>query len=279
MNFRRLSLTAGALVVFASAAAAEDVMQASPDSGNLANVIQYRQSGSKGPWIWPASFDAVVAASKNHKVLFENDRVRVLEVTVFAHANENVHTHANPSVFIRPVDCKVDLRYWDGKGHVLFDTRVAKESPPYQIASWSPGPEPPHAVENLSDSSCTFYRVELKHLTTAATIGLWPASLDGPTAAPKNHKVILENEYVRVLELSGDPHEKERVHVHPWPSVYIQTSPRFDFLVHGDNGVIFDSRTVQAVCPCVHWDDPFGPHWIENLSDTSWHGYRVELKQ
>lgn len=116
MSFRRLSLTAGAIVVFASASAAQDAMQPGPDSGNLANVVQYRQSGSKGPWIWPASFDVVVAASKNHNVLFENARVRVLEVTVFAHENEIVHTHADPSVFIRPVDCKIDLRYWDGKG-------------------------------------------------------------------------------------------------------------------------------------------------------------------
>ncbi|OGX87506.1 hypothetical protein [Hymenobacter coccineus] len=34
------------------------------------------------PWPWPDSLDAVVAAPQFHRVLFENDRVRVLEVTV-----------------------------------------------------------------------------------------------------------------------------------------------------------------------------------------------------
>ena len=31
---------------------------------------------------WDPAFDAVVAAPKNHKVVFENERLRVLEVTL-----------------------------------------------------------------------------------------------------------------------------------------------------------------------------------------------------
>ena len=33
------------------------------------------------PCAWPDALDAVVAAPQNHKVLLENDRVRVLDVT------------------------------------------------------------------------------------------------------------------------------------------------------------------------------------------------------
>jgi hypothetical protein len=43
--------------------------------------------------------DAVIAAPKNHKVLFEDDHVRLLEVTVQPGETENMHVHRNPSVF------------------------------------------------------------------------------------------------------------------------------------------------------------------------------------
>ena len=40
--------------------------------------------GAEDDWTWPPSMDAVVAAPGSHQVLFENDDVRVLEVTTAA---------------------------------------------------------------------------------------------------------------------------------------------------------------------------------------------------
>ena len=40
------------------------------------------------------------AAPKNHKVVFENDRLRVLEVTLEAGEEEALHHHRWPSVFV-----------------------------------------------------------------------------------------------------------------------------------------------------------------------------------
>jgi len=34
------------------------------------------------PWPWPDSLDAAIAAPAHHTVLFENDRVRVLDTCV-----------------------------------------------------------------------------------------------------------------------------------------------------------------------------------------------------
>jgi hypothetical protein len=246
----------------------------------MAKMVAYSQSASTGQWRWPDTMDATIADPRNHKMLLENDRVRVLQVTVHAHEKEDVHTHRWPSVFVSPLQCKSDGRVWDGAGNVLFDSRAANKAWRYQMAVWRAGPEPPHATENLSDEDCTFYRVEIKRLTSAGTMGKWPVELDGPIAASKNHRVILENEFVRVLELSGDGHEKEQVHTHPWPSLYMQFSQWTDFLVHDADGTItFDSRSLKQACPCMHWDDSLGPHWIENLSDQPWHGFRLELKQ
>ena len=47
----------------------------------------------------------------------------------------------------------------------------------------------------------------------------WPKNQDAVVAAPKNHKILLENEKVRVLEVTVAPGEVEPIHHHQWPSV------------------------------------------------------------
>ena len=46
------------------------------------------------PSSWDPALDAVVAAPKHHKVLFENERLRVLEVTLEPNDEEPVHHHS-----------------------------------------------------------------------------------------------------------------------------------------------------------------------------------------
>ncbi len=46
----------------------------------------------------PASFDAIVAAPNSHRVLLEDDTIRVLRVEVAPGATEHVHDHQWPSV-------------------------------------------------------------------------------------------------------------------------------------------------------------------------------------
>jgi hypothetical protein len=50
------------------------------------------------PSTWDPAFDAVTAAPKNHKVVFENARLRVLEVTLESGEEEALHHHRWPSV-------------------------------------------------------------------------------------------------------------------------------------------------------------------------------------
>ena len=51
----------------------------------------------------------------------------------------------------------------------------------------------------------------------------WPASLDAPIAAPKNHRVVFENERVRVLDVVVDVGDREPLHAHCWPSILYVT--------------------------------------------------------
>jgi hypothetical protein len=52
------------------------------------------------PSTWDPALDAVIAAPKHHKVLFESERLRVLEITLEPNDEEPVHHHRWPSVFV-----------------------------------------------------------------------------------------------------------------------------------------------------------------------------------
>jgi quercetin dioxygenase-like cupin family protein len=114
---------------------------------------------SNDPATWPDSLDATVAAPQNHKVVLENERVRVLEVTVQPGEREPVHGHKWPSVmYVMAEDL---IRDYDREGKLLYDSRNdnARSKTPYTI--WMP-PQAPHSVENLSKTPLRLLRVELK---------------------------------------------------------------------------------------------------------------------
>jgi hypothetical protein len=111
-------------------------------------------------WPYPDSLDALVAAPKFHRVLFENDRVRVLEVTVPPHVREPLHTHRWPSVLYRELSCP--LRYFDATGQVRHESsKPYQQGPTKARARWQE-PEAPHAVENMGEVADRFIRVEYK---------------------------------------------------------------------------------------------------------------------
>ena len=119
--------------------------------------IQYKTGD---PADWPKEQDAVVAAPQNHKILLENDKVRVLEVTLAPNELEPVHHHRWPSVlYIMEAGDFIDR---DGEGNVIMDTRQIPEPLVFPITMYKE-PEAPHSVENLSDTKpIRLIRVEMK---------------------------------------------------------------------------------------------------------------------
>jgi quercetin dioxygenase-like cupin family protein len=53
----------------------------------------------------------------------------------------------------------------------------------------------------------------------------WGDELDAVVAAPNSHRVVFENEKVRVLEVSVPPGTREPEHTHRWPSVVVASPP------------------------------------------------------
>ena len=108
---------------------------------------------------WSASLDAPTAAPKNHRVLFENERVRVLDVVVGVGDRESLHAHCWPSFLY--VTFRGKLREWGADGKLL---REVKETPPataFPITQWLEA-SPPHSIENLDSQPIHLLRVELK---------------------------------------------------------------------------------------------------------------------
>ena len=112
------------------------------------------------PADWPKDQDAVVSAPNNHKILLENDKVRVLEVTVAPKELEPVHHHQWPSVlYIMEAGDFIDR---DGEGNVIMDTRQMPEPLVFPMTMYK-NPEAPHSVENLSETKpIRLIRVEMK---------------------------------------------------------------------------------------------------------------------
>lgn len=109
----------------------------------------------------------------------------------------------------------------------------------------------------------------------------WPKDQDAVVSAKKNHIILLENDTVRVLDVTVLPGEKEALHHHQWPSVlYIMEGG--DFIDRdGEGNVLFDSRkTPMPKLPFTTWTGPEALHSIENLSKTqSIRLIRVEIKK
>jgi hypothetical protein len=116
--------------------------------------------------------------------------------------------------------------------------------------------------------------------TSAKAECLWSPSQDAVQAAPLNHRVVLENDKVRVLDVIVPPHTKENLHAYCWPSVmYITDAGKYvDYDANGK--VLFDSRSLTAPLPLpmTKWKEPEAPHSVENLDDKPLHLVRVELK-
>ncbi|MEK6711931.1 MAG: hypothetical protein AABZ64_15285 [Nitrospinota bacterium] len=104
-----------------------------------------------------------------------------------------------------------------------------------------------------------------------------PEALDAVIAAPGNHEVLIENGRVRVVRVTIQPGELEKMHTHKWPSVFIITRlPK----------IVYYTEKMEAVPPSgtrregvPMWIEPEGVHAVENVDTRMFEGIRVELKE
>ena len=199
--------------------------------------------------------DAVAAAAENHKVILENDTVRVLEATVPLHSREVPHTHFWPSVF--------------------FEQTSGRDEPWKTVnIRWSEGgpakgfPSSDHDRHNLL--------IELKNVDCQPVASPALPATDGVTIHDPNISVVLENAYVRVLSVRVPPGEKEPWHTHTWPAVvvYFRLPPSQRLSPDGKKTPRAELKEMQ-----VTFDSNSQPlHSVENLGNVVYQAYRVEIK-
>jgi len=111
------------------------------------------------PWPWPDALDALAAAPQWHRLLFENDQVRVLETRIAPGETTSVHTHRWPGVlYVRSFGHFVRR---DGDGMLLVDSRQGGPLPQPGTGIWVDA-LPPHTLQNVDTSEIFVIGVEMK---------------------------------------------------------------------------------------------------------------------
>ena len=104
-------------------------------------------------------FDAMIKAPEHHKVLFENDKVRVLDTQLGPGQKTPVHAHQWPAALY--VLSWSDFVRYDPDGNVLMDSRTMATKPNLGEAIWGP-PISPHYVQNVGSANLRIIAVEVK---------------------------------------------------------------------------------------------------------------------
>jgi hypothetical protein len=110
------------------------------------------------PSTWDPALDAVVAAPENHTVLYEDDIIRVVAVSVPAGTTEKPHHHRFPSVFV--IDRMVKARDFNGVTNEEIPLPLPKDADfPITVKFL---PQPLHYVKNVDTKPFHATRVEFK---------------------------------------------------------------------------------------------------------------------
>ncbi len=123
-------------------------------------------------------------------------------------------------------------------------------------------------------------------ITDQTDLAQWDPMLDAVIAAPANHKVVFENDRLRVLEVIVEPDEEEPTHHHRWPSVFVFDEVQGPIHDLAPDGTMLPPN--RDVMQAIHaWDGqgclvvnmaPQPAGRILNASGKRVHGIRVEMK-
>lgn len=111
-----------------------------------------------------------------------------------------------------------------------------------------------------------------------------PASYDAVIAAPKSHRVLLEDDAIRVLRVEVAPGQVEPMHDHRWPSLmYFEQPQPITYIVYK----LVDGRPVEveqmdapafAVGTTVRGGAE-GLHAVRNRGSKPFVAIRIEFKK
>ncbi len=89
-------------------------------------------------------------------------------------------------------------------------------------------------------------------------------NLDGVKVSPQNFKILLENEFVRIVEYSLKPGEKDNWHTHPPKSGYVISGGTLKIYPENGKPFLSDEKVGDTF-----WSDYVGKHYDENIGSTT----------
>ena len=111
-------------------------------------------------------------------------------------------------------------------------------------------------------------------ILAAACLAAAPSLAQDVMSSPTGKKVLLDNDKVRVIEMTLAPGRKEPVHTHPANFAYVLTPGKVRVAYVGGESAEMDAAAGQVI-----WSDPEPPHTLENLGTKPVKAVLVELKE
>lgn len=208
--------------------------------------------------------DAVVADGDVHKVVLENEHIRVIEARASYPVKSPNHTHP-PMVFISLDTARARFGMPGGKS-TIFDTY------PGQVIWMGEGME--HSWELLG-GRVNVIAVEIKSAAQKSAQPLAPVTRkanDSVTVDPETHHVLFENDHVRVFDGKGSKGRTSPMHSHP-PALLVPLGrARLRLTLPDGNKVIHDFTPGQ-----VMWAGEGMEHSWEMLAGDA-HVIAIEVK-
>lgn len=94
--------------------------------------------------------------------------------------------------------------------------------------------------------------------------GIDTTEIDLVESSPDQVKILLENEYVRIIEYTLKPGEKDNTHTHPPKTSYIISGGILR--IYPENEMPFD---VEEISGNAEWSDKVGKHYVENIGKAT----------
>ena len=100
-----------------------------------------------------------------------------------------------------------------------------------------------------------------------------PEEIDPVVVSSNNYTLLLENEYVRVVEYQIAPGEKEKWHTHPAKVSYVLSGGSLKITTEAG-----ESFVVEEEVNSTRWFGAVGKHYGENVGETPIRIVFVEVK-
>ena len=197
-----------------------------------------------------------------YKVLLENEDIKILEVTFAPGQSDNMHEHYPATVYIVE----------GGKAEVtLPDGTVNEINPPSDFIVHNPK-NAKHQVKNIGDNIMKiilFERKNTRPVTDTKEKLILPEEV-----SPDVYKVLLENEDVKVTEVTFKPGQGDEMHQHGVMSIYGITGGKLQNT--SSDGTV---REMEVADGFVGHRNTVTTHQMKNIGDTTVKVILVEHKK